>query len=569
MKAVHVLLPSLFIVPTLALPTFLFNKRDVDPNLVPQLGLQAGLNPTGTGDCDGIPGANGVPIKIPCQCPPNRTVLLQSLNANVAAGHAVNNPSVKVTFPTDNSFQSQQDRITAVAITLQNIDGPGKGCPIVSTTLTAQSQAIAAAQKAAESQSQNPTPPQSQSQSPSQSPVSTSSSPAQSSSAPPPPPPSSTSPPPAAVTSAAPSPSSSSGVNPALVPELGLQSGLNPTGTGDCDGIPGSNGVPIKIPCSCPPNRSTLLTSLSANVAAGHAINNPTVQISFPTDNSTQSQLARITAVVITLQNIDGPGKGCPLVSTTLAAQAQAIQDAASSSSAASAPKTPVAAPPSTPSSTPAAVTPSSVAPSLPAQSSVPASSGSSNSPGAPPSQASAPAASVPTSSPADSCSAASNNGASSSQSQSVNLSNSGNKNNGNNNDVNSALPATNVTLDPALVPNLGGVAGVNPTGTGDCDGVVKQANGQPIKVPCSCPPDQDAFIAALDANVAAGHAVHNPSVSVSFPLGNSSHAQFDRIEAAIVTLQNLNGPGQGCPVASTTLGQQQADVLNQINSSR
>lgn len=96
MKAIHVLLSSLFTVSTLALPTYLLNKRDVDPNLVPQLGLQAGLNPTGmsvstlnlfvfhegvvktgTGDCDGIPGANGLPIKIPCQCPPNRTVLLQ------------------------------------------------------------------------------------------------------------------------------------------------------------------------------------------------------------------------------------------------------------------------------------------------------------------------------------------------------------------------------------------------------------------------------------------------------------------------------------------------------------
>ena len=32
-------------------------------------------------------------------------------------------------------------------------------------------------------------------------------------------------------------------------------------------------------------------------------------------------------------------------------------------------------------------------------------------------------------------------------------------------------------------------------TGTGDCDGAVKGANGQPIKVPCSCPPDRATFI--------------------------------------------------------------------------
>ncbi len=49
-----------------------FARRDVDPSLVPQFGVQAGVNPTGTGDCDGIPNAQGVPIKIPCTCPPNR-----------------------------------------------------------------------------------------------------------------------------------------------------------------------------------------------------------------------------------------------------------------------------------------------------------------------------------------------------------------------------------------------------------------------------------------------------------------------------------------------------------------
>ena len=32
-------------------------------------------------------------------------------------------------------------------------------------------------------------------------------------------------------------------------------------------------------------------------------------------------------------------------------------------------------------------------------------------------------------------------------------------------------------------------------TGTGDCDGAVKGADGQPIKVPCNCPPDRATFI--------------------------------------------------------------------------
>lgn len=46
-----------------------------------------------------------------------------------------------------------------------------------------------------------------------------------------------------------------------------------------------------------------------------------------------------------------------------------------------------------------------------------------------------------------------------------------------------------------ALTPQFGFSSGVNPTGTGDCDGAVKGANGAPIKIPCSCPPPRDIFI--------------------------------------------------------------------------
>ena len=46
-----------------------------------------------------------------------------------------------------------------------------------------------------------------------------------------------------------------------------------------------------------------------------------------------------------------------------------------------------------------------------------------------------------------------------------------------------------------ALTPPFGHDAGVNPTGTGDCDGAVDDANGNPILVPCDCPPDRTTFI--------------------------------------------------------------------------
>ena len=138
-------------------------------SLAPALGFQSGINPTRTGDCDGaVNGADGKPIKIPCSCPPPQNVYLdvrsfiscncmvirrvlisfpfalQSLVKDVQAGIAVNNPSVKITFPTDNSNQSQSTRINAALITLQNLNGPGKGCPAVSTTLLARQKALAA-----------------------------------------------------------------------------------------------------------------------------------------------------------------------------------------------------------------------------------------------------------------------------------------------------------------------------------------------------------------------------------------------------------------------------------------
>jgi hypothetical protein len=63
------------------------------------------------------------------------------------AGFAVNNTVVKMSFPLGDSVQDKQGRITAAAITLQNLEGPGKGCPLVSTTLGLQSKALDAGKR--------------------------------------------------------------------------------------------------------------------------------------------------------------------------------------------------------------------------------------------------------------------------------------------------------------------------------------------------------------------------------------------------------------------------------------
>jgi len=128
-------------------------------------------------------------------------------------------------------------------------------------------------------------------------------------------------------------------VNPALIPQFGVTPGVNPTG-GSCDGVLGPNGKPILIPCDCPPSRDLFIADLNANVAAGHCINNTGVEVPpFPEDNSSASQLTRLYIATITLQNLVGPGVGCPQAATTFGAQSQVIRDGNSSTPpAASAP---------------------------------------------------------------------------------------------------------------------------------------------------------------------------------------------------------------------------------------
>ncbi|GJE92655.1 hypothetical protein PsYK624_088100 [Phanerochaete sordida] len=287
-------------------------RRDVPVDLVPQFGVNANVNPTGTGDCDGIPNAQGVPIKIPCACPPDRNAFIAELNQNVNAGFVINNPSVKLSFPTDSSTASAQARINAAAVTLQNLHGPGQGCPIVSTTFTAQSNAINAGQDPSTVVVPGPA-------------AATGAAPAPAAASPAPAAPA----PPAnnAAAGAAPAGAPSAAQIAQLAPPLGFTAGKNPTGTGDCDGaVNDASGNPIKVPCTCPPSQDVYLAALTTNVQAGKAVNNPSVAVSFPTGSSKQEQAARIEAALVTIQNLNGPGVGCPAASTTLSSQLKTAQ---------------------------------------------------------------------------------------------------------------------------------------------------------------------------------------------------------------------------------------------------
>jgi len=278
-------------------------KRSVPENLVPQFGRAAGINPDGHGNCDGVNG-----IKVPCACPPDRASFIASLNANVAAGHAVNNPGTPVSFPTDNSKSAQQARIFAALVTLQNLHGPGVGCPASSTTFVAQQAAINA-EPASGAQLAAPKPAAPKKAAPKAAPKKAAPKKAAPKAAPKP---------------AAPKPAANNLA--ALVPSLGFTSGRNPTGTGDCDGAVQVNGKAIKVPCSCPPSQADFVQDVLKNVAAGKVVNNPSIPFSFPTDNSKASQAARIQAGLVTLQNLRGPGQGCPASSSTLSAQLKAVQ---------------------------------------------------------------------------------------------------------------------------------------------------------------------------------------------------------------------------------------------------
>ena len=113
------------VVSAFAIPTPQTVTDVIDASFIPPFGAVSGIpSATQPGSCQGASNIN-----IPCQCPPNKDVFQARLTEFVSAGSAF---GITVSFPTDNSVQSQLERVNACIVTLQNIDNTvlGEGCPI-------------------------------------------------------------------------------------------------------------------------------------------------------------------------------------------------------------------------------------------------------------------------------------------------------------------------------------------------------------------------------------------------------------------------------------------------------
>jgi hypothetical protein len=111
--------------------------------LIPEFGVEAGVNPTGTGDCDGFNAAQNKVVKINCdKCPPPRDAYVEQLAKDLNAGNSFGSP---ITFNKDpasaNDVQANKDRATACLTVLQSFYGSkGVGCPAVAAPNMARQQ---------------------------------------------------------------------------------------------------------------------------------------------------------------------------------------------------------------------------------------------------------------------------------------------------------------------------------------------------------------------------------------------------------------------------------------------
>lgn len=106
-------------------------------------------------------------------------------------------------------------------------------------------------------------------------------------------------------------------INPSLVPDFGVAQNTNANAKqqGSCDGFNAATESVVNIPCSCPPSRASFLAALDKNVAAGSVQGDKVEFNNDASDQSAATNKQRATAMLVTLQNLNGAGVGCPAAS--------------------------------------------------------------------------------------------------------------------------------------------------------------------------------------------------------------------------------------------------------------
>lgn len=127
----------------------------------------------------------------------------------------------------------------------------------------------------------------------------------------------------------APTPNTGGTIDPSLVPDFGITPGIPSTNQpGSCQG---NNNV--NIPCDCPPSKADFIDVLEKFNARGNIFGSPFNFDTNTADRSPATQLSRVSAAIVALQNFDDAsiGQGCPAGGSApnfLAVQAQLRNEA-------------------------------------------------------------------------------------------------------------------------------------------------------------------------------------------------------------------------------------------------
>lgn len=118
--------------------------------------------------------------------------------------------------------------------------------------------------------------------------------------------------------------------------------------------------------------------------------------------------------------------------------------------------------------------------------------------------------------------------------------------------------------VDETLVPEFGVIRGTDPNvlQIGSCTGF----SGELVPIPCTCPPDRNQFIDALNDALKVGNVEGEPITFSNNVSDQSVATNQQRATACVIVLQSFNGEkGSGCPAASAPnfKAQQESGIMS------